>query len=348
MEKDIVYMQRALQLAGLGMGYVSPNPMVGCVIVHNGKIIGEGWHQAYGGPHAEVNAVNSVENSDLLAESEVYVSLEPCAHYGKTPPCADLLAGLKVKKVFICNDDPNPLVAGKGIQKLLNAGIEVDSGILKEEGLHLNRRFFGFHKNKRPYIILKWAQTADHYIARENGDSKWISCELSRTLVHKWRAEEDAVMVGKQTALHDDPALNVRMWKGKDPLRLVIDRHLSLPAHLKVFDRSQPTVLYNTVRESEEESLTYVKCRNDNFFQDIWDDLYKRKILSVMVEGGTMVLNNLIAIGMWDEARVFQSNLSFGKGIAAPRLVSARQLSREPIGDDLLMIYQNDNTWQRI
>lgn len=341
-------MQRALQLAELGMGYVAPNPMVGCVIVHNGKIIGEGWHQTYGGPHAEVNAVNSVENRDLLPESEVYVNLEPCAHFGKTPPCADMLAKLKVKKVIICNEDPNPLVAGKGIKKLLNAGIEVESGVLKEKGLHLNRRFFGFHINKRPYIILKWAQTADQYIARENGDSKWISCELSRTLVHRWRAEESAIMVGKQTALNDDPALNVRMWKGKDPIRLVIDRNLSLPAHLKVFDRSQPTILYNTISETEEESLSYVKCSNDYFFQDVWDDLYKRKILSVMVEGGTMVLNALIATGMWDEAMVFQSNLSFGKGIAAPALISARQISKESIGDDLLFIYQNNITWQRI
>ena len=200
-------MQRALELARLGLGNVSPNPMVGCVIVKDGKIIGEGHHEQYGGPHAEVNAVQAVKDQSLLPQSTAYVTLEPCSHFGKTPPCADLLVRHQVKRVVICNEDPNPLVAGQGIERLRNAGIEVEIGLLREEGRVLNRRFFTAFEKKRPYVILKWAQTTDGFVARENYDSKWISNTYSRQLVHKWRAEEDAILVGTNTARYDNPSL---------------------------------------------------------------------------------------------------------------------------------------------
>jgi diaminohydroxyphosphoribosylaminopyrimidine deaminase/5-amino-6-(5-phosphoribosylamino)uracil reductase len=221
-------MSRALELARLGFGKVSPNPMVGCIIVCEGKIIGEGFHQQYGGPHAEVNAIHSVKDKTLLKQSTVYVTLEPCAHYGKTPPCAKLLVEHLVKKVIISNVDPNPLVSGKGIEILRSAGIEVETGLLEQEGLELNKRFFKSIRENAPYIILKWAQTADGFIARDDFDSKWISNKISRKLVHKWRSEEDAILVGKNTAKYDNPTLNVRDWVGKDPLRIVIDHELVL------------------------------------------------------------------------------------------------------------------------
>ena len=252
-------MRRALELAENGRGQVSPNPLVGCVIEHHGKIIGEGWHQKYGEAHAEVNAVNSVKDKSLLKEACVYVSLEPCAHFGKTPPCADLLVENQVKKVVICNTDPNPLVAGKGIVKLREAGIEVETGILEKEGLELNKRFFHYLEKKRPYIILKWAETADGFIARKNFDSKWISNTLSRKLVHKWRTEEDAILVGTNTALYDNPQLNARDWTGNNPVRIVIDRHLKLPADLHLFDEQIPTICYNLIKNRNSGNVTFVK-----------------------------------------------------------------------------------------
>ncbi|HEY1053815.1 MAG TPA: bifunctional diaminohydroxyphosphoribosylaminopyrimidine deaminase/5-amino-6-(5-phosphoribosylamino)uracil reductase RibD, partial [Emticicia sp.] len=223
------YMLRALQLAEIGRGQVSPNPMVGCVIVHNHEIIGEGWHQKYGSWHAEVNAVNSVQDPSKLTQSTVYVTLEPCSHFGKTPPCADLLVKHQVKKVIICNDDPNPLVAGKGIAKLRAAGIEVEQGLLAEKGRALNARFFTYVEKQRPYIILKWAETADGFIAGENYDPVKISNALSHKLAHKWRSEEDAIMVGTNTARYDNPKLNAREWQGtKNPVRIVLDKRLQL------------------------------------------------------------------------------------------------------------------------
>jgi diaminohydroxyphosphoribosylaminopyrimidine deaminase/5-amino-6-(5-phosphoribosylamino)uracil reductase len=318
--KDPVYLQRALELAAYGLGKVSPNPMVGCVIVHNDIIIGEGWHQYYGGPHAEVNAVDSVKDKNLLKESTVYVSLEPCAHYGKTPPCADLLIKYQVKKVIICNPDPNPLVAGKGVAKLTNAGISVEEGILAPEGELLNKRFFTYFRETRPFVILKWAETADGFIARENWDSKWISNELSRKLVHKWRGEEDAILVGPNTALHDDPKLNVRDWSGNNPLRLVIDRNLRLPDSLNLFRDSGKTIVYNLQKDGEQENVVYVKVNQNDLFKEILKDLYNRKILSVIVEGGAQILNEFISQNLWDEARIFKSQNSFGSGIEAPVL----------------------------
>lgn len=335
-------MQRALELARLGFGSVSPNPMVGCVIVHEGRIIGEGFHQNYGGPHAEVLAINSVKDREQLKQATVYVSLEPCAHYGKTPPCAELLIEHKVKKVIISNIDPNPLVAGKGIGLLKNAGIEVDIGLLEEDGRDLNKRFFKYMQEKSPYILLKWAQTADGFIARENYDSKWISNEFSRKLVHKWRAEEDSILIGKNTALHDNPTLNVRDWEGKNPLRIVIDHELALDRNLNIFNKELPTVCYNTKTSSKEENLEFVQLSAPSFLQEMMTDLHRRKIQSVMVEGGASTIQSFIDGGLWDEARVFEAPVCFGAGIKAPQLSRAVFDGKEMIQGDTLTYFKRN------
>lgn len=329
------YMQRALDLAELGRGYVSPNPMVGCVIVHEDVIIGEGWHKKYGEAHAEVNAVNAVEDKGLLKNSTVYVSLEPCSHVGKTPPCADLLIKHQVKKVVISVLDTNPLVAGKGIEKLRAAGTEVVTQILERRGRDLNKRFFHFIEKKRPYIILKWAETADGFIAQENYDSKWISNEYSRQLVHKWRSEEDAILVGRNTAAHDNPQLNVRDWTGRNPVRIVIDRFLKLSDTLLVFDKSQPTLLYNVLKHEEHPNFTLVRIDEQGLLWNLVKDLHKRKIQSVIVEGGLQTLQGFIDQGLWDEVRVFKSSRTFGKGIPAPHFRGNLKSSENVMGDSL-------------
>lgn len=338
MDQDEFFMQRALELAELGRGRVSPNPMVGCVIVHGGVIIGEGYHEKYGKPHAEVNAVNSVRNRDLLSKSTVYVTLEPCAHYGKTPPCANLLVEKKVKKVVIAAEDPNPLVGGKGIQILKDAGIEVETGMMENAALFQNRRFFTQIAKKRPYVILKWAQTQDGFVARKDYSSKWISNARSRQLVHKWRAEEAAVLVGKNTAKYDDPALNVREWVGNNPLRLVIDSRLELSESLKLFDEAVPTVCYNTVKSANKGSLEYVKLKSGFSVQDILEDLENRKIQSLIVEGGSFLLQKFLASGFWDEARVFTGQNRFGEGIKSPN-VPFPASETFFVEEDLLQIY---------
>lgn len=338
---DELFMSRALQLAALGHGTVSPNPMVGCVIVNEGKIIGEGWHQKYGQSHAEVNAINNVSDKSLLKTSTLYVNLEPCSHFGKTPPCADMLVREGVKKVVISNLDSNPLVAGQGIKKLRTAGIEVKTGILNNEGRELNKRFFTFIEKQRPYIILKWAETADGFIARENYDSKWISNELSRQLVHKWRTEEDAVLIGSITAKHDNPQLNVRNWTGRNPIRVVIDRHLKLDRSLNLFDLSQRTLCYNFDKDEENESLSYVKLNAQNFLQNLLADLYLKKIQSVIIEGGAHTLQLFIDAGLWDEARIFVAPKAFKQGIKAPNFMG-RLIYQQHLNTDLLRIFYPD------
>ncbi len=334
-------MRRALELALLGQGKVAPNPMVGCVVVHQDRIIGEGWHEQYGQAHAEVNAIRQVTQPELLAESTVYVNLEPCAHFGKTPPCADLLVQHRVKKVVVANQDPNPLVAGKGLAKLQAAGIEVSVGILAEEGRALNKRFFTFMEQQRPYIVLKWAESSDNFIARSNYDSKWISSLLSRQRVHQWRTQEAAIMVGTQTALHDNPQLNARLWEGTQPLRLVIDRFLRLPQHLHLFDQSLPTWCYNTLKEERQENLHWKKIAGKDLVAELLDDLYQNKIQSLLVEGGAALLSLFIEAGLWDEARVFQAqNTYFGEGIAAPKLQGFLAES-ELLETDRLNYWQN-------
>lgn len=331
-------MQHALSLAQMGRGHVSPNPMVGCVVVHNGRIIGEGYHQQYGLAHAEVNALAAVESPELLREATAYVTLEPCAHHGKTPPCAELLAGHQLKKVVIAALDSNPLVAGKGVGIMEKSGIEVVSGVLAEESRKLNSRFFTFIEKKRPFVLLKWAQTADGFLARENFDAKWISNALSRSLVHQWRAEEDAICVGANTAQYDNPQLNVRGWEGKNPVRIVIDRHKRLPASLHVFDGRIPTLVYNTQADEKTGNVTWVRLAAEDFLQHMLEDLYQRKIQSVLVEGGAAILNALIEAQLWDEARIFTSPQTFGRGIAAP-LIQGKRIAQESIGTDRLEVF---------
>lgn len=315
----IQFMRRALELAEWGRGYVSPNPLVGCVIVHEDRIIGEGWHREYGGPHAEVNAVNSVENQALLSESTVYVTLEPCAHWGKTPPCANLLVEKKVKKVVIAATDSNPLVGGRGIEILKNAGIEVETGILEKDARWQNRRFFTQIEKQRPYVILKWAQTQDGFVARENFDSKWISNSHSRQLVHKWRAEEDAILVGKNTSAYDNPRLDVRDWVGKNPIRVVLDSKLELSSELNLFDQSIPTLVFNALKSDNKDNLAWIKLPEITP-ETVLKELHSRKIQSLIVEGGSQVIHQFIQSGLWDEARVFTAPTQFRRGISAPRL----------------------------
>lgn len=313
-------MQRALDLAAIGRGNVSPNPMVGCVIVHDDKIIGEGFHQKYGGPHAEVHAINAVADQSLLREATVYVTLEPCAHWGKTPPCANLLVEKGVKRVVIAAFDTNPLVGGKGIQILNDAGIEVESGLLEKAARSQNKRFLTQIEKGRPYVILKWAQTADGFVARSDYSSKWISNVSSRQLVHKWRAEEDAIIVGKNTAQYDNPALNVREWVGKDPVRVVIDSNLQLPKSIKLFDQTIPTICLNTIKSEVDGIVTYIKLPSEFGIESVLAELHQRNIQSLIVEGGTFLLKKFIEAELWDEARVFTSPVKFGAGIAAPTL----------------------------
>lgn len=333
-------MRRALELAEFGRGFVSPNPMVGCVIVHEDQIIGEGFHQLYGGPHAEVNAINSVKNTELLSESTVYVSLEPCAHWGRTPPCANLLVDKGIKKVVIAALDSNPLVGGKGIDILRRAGIEVITGVLEKEARLQNRRFFTQIEKKRPYIILKWAQSKDGFVARSDYSSKWISNARSRQLVHKWRAEEDAILVGKNTAKYDNPSLTVRDWTGKNPLRLVIDPNLELPENLNLFDNMIPTICYNIVKSEKTDNLEFVKLKAGFELREILEDLNSRKIQSLIVEGGSFVLNKFIEEDLWDEARVFTGPAVFGEGISAPTLIFSPSETIS-IQDDTLRIYHH-------
>lgn len=336
-------MQRALELSLLGTGCVSPNPLVGSVVVHDNKIIGEGWHRKYGDSHAEVNAIADVKDKSLLPESTVYVNLEPCSHFGKTPPCADMLVSCKVKRVVVANLDSNPLVAGKGIKKLRDAGIEVTTGVLHQPGRLLNKRFFTFIEKERPYIILKWAQTSDGFIARENHDSKWISDEHSRQLNHKWRTEEDAILVGAKTAQFDNPQLNVRDWTGRNPVRVVIDRFLKLNDKLHLFDRKQKTIVYNVLRHEEHENLVFQRIGERDFLNELIKDLYKQKIQSVIVEGGAYTIQSFIDADLWDEARIFESPKTFGKGIAAPLIVGHPSQEWKIVHDTLKTISRNSS-----
>jgi diaminohydroxyphosphoribosylaminopyrimidine deaminase/5-amino-6-(5-phosphoribosylamino)uracil reductase len=328
---DEKFMQRAIEVAQLGLGHVSPNPMVGCVIVHEGKIIGEGYHQRYGEAHAEVNAVNSVVNQELLKSATAYVTLEPCAHFGKTPPCADLLIAKGVKRVVIGTGDPFDQVDGKGIEKLKQAGMDVEVGVLERKCWWMNRRFFTFIEKKRPFVILKWAQTNDGFIARTNYDSKWISNQYSRQLVHKWRSEEDSILVGKNTAIHDDPALTVREWEGGNPIRVVIDNKLELPEELKLFDGSTKTFVMNEITDDVHKGL----LKYDGSISHLLERLAGKGIQSIIIEGGAKTLNSFIEQELWDEARVFTSNVTFEEGIESPNIGGLLASDEEVHGDRL-------------
>jgi len=339
-------MMRCLELARLGAGSVAPNPMVGCVIVCREKIIGEGFHQKHGEAHAEVNAINAVANAELLKESTLYVSLEPCAHHGLTPPCSDLIAEKQIPRVVIGTVDPFSEVSGKGIEKLRRAGIEVEVGMLEEECRELNRRFFTFHEKKRPYIILKWAQTCDGFIdiKRESenfGKPTWITGDLALRLVHKIRSEEGAILVGTNTAEKDNPSLTVRHWAGKNPLRAVIDKTLRLPKNLNLFDGAAKTLVFNSEKEKETEATAWVKIPfGENSIYMLLSELHRRKVLSVIVEGGKQLLDSFISAGLWDEAHVFTGNKFFHSGIRAPEFTGTLTGS-EPLDADRLNIFRN-------
>ncbi len=334
------YMKRALELASLGKGLVAPNPMVGCVIVHTDKIIGEGFHQIYGGPHAEVNAINQVKNQELLKESVVYVTLEPCVHDGKTPPCDQLLIKKQVRKVVIACIDTFAQVNGKGVKKLQAAGIEVQIGLMEKQARELNNRFFTSNEQKRPFVILKWAQTQDGFLARENFDSKWISNPYSRQLVHKWRAEEDAILIGKNTALYDNPSLTTREWHSKNPIRVVLDRHLEVRQDASVFNSEAQTLIFNTIKEGKNENIVWIKTAANEPWE-VLKQLHDRKIQSVLIEGGAQVLNTFIEKNCWDEARIFISPQKFGKGMNAPK-ISETKKDKIQVFNDQLIYYQNN------
>lgn len=340
------YMRRCFQLAMNGLGNAAPNPMVGCVIVHQDKIIGEGFHCRYGEAHAEVNAVNSVKDKNLLRESTVYVSLEPCSHYGKTPPCAELLIKYQVKRVIISNLDPNPLVSGKGIEKLKSSGIEVISGLLEHEGIEINKRFFTYFNKKRPYVILKWAQTLDGFMDVDRSEpgnnlNYWITNEKLKILVHKWRSEEAAIMVGTKTAINDNPQLNVRLWHGNQPLRIVLDENLELPDNLHLFDQSALTLIFTSKNCLNKNNITYKQinfCNNP--IQQMLDFLYESQINSLIVEGGKELLLSFINNGLWDEARILTGNKTFEKGLKAPE-ISGDIIYNHKIENDSICIMKN-------
>ena len=334
------YMRRCFDLALLGRGNVSPNPKVGAVIVYNDQIIGEGYHKKYGQSHAEVNAIASVEDKNLLKESTIYVNLEPCCHWGKTPPCANLIIESKIKRCVISNKDINPKVYGGGIKLLQDNGIEVISGVLEEEGLFLNRRFFTNQKENRPYVILKYAQTLDGFIAPEEKGG-WISNEAMKVWVHKQRTEEDAIMVGYNTVLLDNPQLNVRHYSGRNPKRVVYDKYLTLSKEKNVFDNSQETFILNYVKEGREENNVFLKLNeNKPFVEQVLERLYEQKICSIVVEGGEKTLNKFLEANLWDEANVIVGEKNFGKGVKAP-VISQGLVSMENIGGDILKIYHN-------
>lgn len=347
---DELYMKRCLELAEMGNGQVSPNPLVGCVIVSGGKIIGEGYHQKYGQAHAEVNAIRSVTDrygeqaAELLKNAVAYVSLEPCAHFGKTPPCADLLIRHQLKKVVIGNRDPFPDVDGKGIERLKNAGIEVVSGVLEAECFEMNRRFFTRIAQQRPYIILKWARTANGYFAPKNSVQQWISGPLSKKLVHKWRTEEDAILVGKHTAIADNPALSAREWPGKNPIRIAIDRKLEIPADSQLYNTDAKTIIFNEQKTSVEGNIHFIEMEDMQYYlpQKIAYQLYLMDIQSIIIEGGANILNQFISSGLWDEARVFNSSSSWDTGIHSP-VINGNIISVTQVDKDQLTIYKNYN-----
>ncbi|VBB48340.1 Riboflavin biosynthesis protein RibD (Includes: Diaminohydroxyphosphoribosylaminopyrimidine deaminase; 5-amino-6-(5-phosphoribosylamino)uracil reductase) [uncultured Paludibacter sp.] len=322
------YMARCLYLAKLGSSFTAPNPMVGAVIVYNGEIIGEGFHKRYGEPHAEPNAINSVKDKSLLKKSTLYVNLEPCSHYGKTPPCASLIVRMGIPHVVIATLDPNPKVSGRGVEILRQAGINVEVGVLEEEARYLNRRFFYFQEKKRPYITLKWAQTADGFIdiCRKNNSTSAmkISNSVTQQFTHKMRSENMAMMVGTQTVMLDNPSLTLRDWFGRSPVRVTIDRKGIIPDNFNIKDESEPTVIFTEKEIVGKPNLEYIQISSDkNNLNEILQHLYEKNIHSVLVEGGEKLLNSFIEADLWDEANIEISKVIIGKGIKAPVLKNA-------------------------
>ncbi len=332
-------MKRCLELAQSGLGHVAPNPMVGCVLVHDGKIISEGYHERYGSPHAEPNAIAGVSD-ELLKKCTLYVTLEPCAHYGKTPPCADLIISKGIKRVVVGNLDSNPLVSGKGIQKLRDAGIDVHHGILDVECRELNKRFFTFHEKKRPYIIFKWAQTQDGFISQwplpENKEDNWITGKISKQLVHQWRSEEQAILIGYNTLLADDPYLTSRLVDRKNPVRLVMSRNVDLPLTLNVFNSDAKTIVFNGMTNEKHNHIEFIKIDWKNKVKAVLDYCYANQIASVIIEGGTNTIYNFMNANLWDEASVFiNPTKKFEHGIIAPE-INLKNVQPIRVGEDLL------------
>ncbi len=338
-------MQRCLELAARGAGKVAPNPMVGCVVVCDNIIIGEGWHEQFGGAHAEVNAIRSVKDQSLLKEATLYVSLEPCSHIGKTPPCADLLIEKNIPYVVVACLDENPLVKGKGIQKLILNGTDVKVGVLEEESKFLNRRFFTSIAKQRPYIILKWAQSSDGYIDHERDETDEraiISSPQSHLLVHKWRSEEAVIMVGTNTVIADDPQLTVRLLEGNNPVRVTFDRQMRIPSNAKILDASAPTIIFSQGAHYYTDRAEFVPIDfSKDPLQQALRILHERKFESVLVEGGSALINKFYGQNLWDEARVFVAEKEIGKGVKAPE-IKGKLVSEETIGGDKLKIMMNE------
>ena len=340
-----MFMKRALELAAQGMGNVAPNPLVGCVIVYDDRIIGEGFHQRYGGAHAEVNAINSVEDKSLLEKSTLYVTLEPCNHQGLTPACTELIISNKIPKVVIATVDPNPLVSGKGIERLREAGIIVELGLMEDEARWMNRRFNTFHEKQRPYIILKWAETQDGFmdILRENGEtgSFAISGKDAKVMVHRWRTEEAAILVGSRTVFIDNPQLTARHWEGKDPVRIVIDANLKVPRTHRIFEDRGRTIVFNRLETRPIFNIEYVQL---NFAEEIlpriMDYLRYEKLSSVIVEGGAATLGRFLELGLWDEIRRFKAPMKLEAGLKAP-IIEGSPAETMQVGEDILEVFYN-------
>ncbi len=346
MEQHTSYMHRCIELARLGAGYTAPNPIVGSVLVYEDKIIGEGYHQKYGQAHAEVNCINSVKEEDkhLIKKSVIYVSLEPCAHFGKTPPCSDLIIKHKIPTVVAGCRDPFKKVDGKGIEKLKNAGIRVITGVLEDECKELNQRFFTFHIKQRPYVIIKWAQSKNDKIAGADFSRVLISNYYSNRLVHKWRSEEAAIMIGTNTALYDNPTLNTRYFTGPDPVRLIVDLNLRLPNDLKIFDNKQKTIIFNSIKHEDYGNLLYYKVYKEATVSNLLEACYQLQLTSILVEGGTKLLKSFIVEQLWDEARVIEnSQLIFDSGLNAPVLSNHRFFSSENLSTDNIFYYKNNS-----
>lgn len=344
MMSDQDYMQRCLDLAVLGAGTTSPNPMVGAVIVFQDQIIGEGFTSPYGGAHAEVNAVNQAidwygetQAKAMFSEATIYVSLEPCAHFGKTPPCADLLVNMSFRKAVIACLDPFAKVNGAGLKKLQDAGMETEVGLLEKQAKWINRRFFTKLEKSRPYIILKWAQTADGFFAPLEDAQKWISNIASKQLVHKWRAEEDAILVGKNTAILDNPSLTVRDWKGTNPKRILIDKNLAVPQDFAILNDQAETIVFNAVKTEWQGHLKFVELENFDLYlpQQILYQLYLMDVQSIIIEGGKKTLDMFIDAGLWDEARIFRSAETWSAGIPAPH-IEGEEWNLVKVGSDSL------------
>ena len=339
-------MRRCIELAKNGLGTTYPNPLVGSVIVHNEKVIGEGWHYKAGTPHAEVHAIRSVTDKSILKEATIYVSLEPCSHYGKTPPCADLIISSGIKKVIIGSTDPNPKVMGNGIQILRDAGCEVITDVLQGPCVDLNKRFFTFQQKKRPYIFLKWAQSTDGFIApyaKKERLPVWITSEVTRQRVHKMRSEEQSILIGTQTALDDNPSLTTRDWNGNSPIRLVIDRRLTISKEANIYDDSAPTIIITEMTKKDHKNISYVNIDfSDCVPSQVCDVLYHQGIQSIIVEGGATTLQHFIDVHLWDEAHIYQGITTFGDGIKAPLLIG-ELLPIISIQNDMLSIYKNKN-----